>query len=118
MAALAASASPALADSDTSQLLIVWGAGNSTCARYVDAAKAGRAASLPYEQWLDGYITARNQTNPDVLDYAGAIDRQELLASLARFCRERPNGKFYEAADRLLTDLVKSGRVKYSKTAR
>lgn len=109
---LAAGVSPLFADSDTSQILIVRGTGNSTCGQYLEAAKHGRDASAPFEQWLAGYITARNQTDPAVLDYAGDIADAEAQAWLGKFCQTRLHAKYFEAADALLSDLARAGRVK------
>ena len=113
--AFAASAHSVLGDSDTRQVLMVRGAGNSTCAQYLEATSNGAAPSADFDQWLDGYITARNQTSPEVLDYAGAVSQAGLSAGIANYCRGRLQAKYYEAADALLSDLAKSGRVKYLK---
>ena len=109
-----AAACSASADDDTRQVFVVWGVGNHPCAQYLDATKKGSAPTAAYEQWLDGYLTARNQTDPKVLDYAGS-GRPGLVASIATYCQGNPAGKYYQAADRMLSELLKTGRVKYVK---
>ena len=111
----AATAHSAFGDPDTRQVLIIWGVGNRTCAQYLEAVRTGDGSSAAYEQWLDGYITARNQTNPEVLDYAGSVTHVGLFAWIAKYCRVRLQAKYYEAADDLLSDLAKTGKVKYVK---
>ena len=103
----AATAHPAWADDAGSrhQVFVVWGVGNNVCRQYLESAKQNKAA--PYEQWLDGYITARNQTNSKVLDYAGN-GRAGLSAWISKYCESRLSTKYYQAADDLLAELVKT----------
>ena len=110
----AASSSAAAAESGI-QVLMVRGAGNSTCAQYLEASKQGPERAAPFEQWLEGYITARNQTNPEVLDYGGVVGHDEVIDRVAKFCKGHLNAKYYEAADSLLSDLAKAGKVKYTR---
>jgi hypothetical protein len=91
---------------------MVWGVGQHSCGKFLENLKDNPKNETPYGQWLQGYITGRNHASSEISDYAGGTDRPALMAWISNYCREHPLDSFYDAVNRLLQTLEKTGRVR------
>lgn len=82
------------------------GGGGAACKAFTDARKAGneRAGDL-FAGWLDGYVSAANQTSPETFDLTPWQTSELLLALLARYCETYPDDRFEIAVNNLLRAL-------------
>lgn len=83
----------------------VHGAGLMPCKLFVQARKARDDAYYNLAGWLDGYITARNQFQPDTYDATSFESTPLLLAIIDQHCRKKPKQLFFVVVNSLLTEL-------------
>lgn len=87
---------------------IILGVGAKSCGSWTQERRDKSQISFTYAQWVLGYVTA---FNVHVLEHdAGVskgIDNQGLIAWIDTYCLSHPIDTVEEAADRLLTELMK-----------
>ncbi|MDQ2694906.1 MAG: peptidoglycan-binding protein [Pseudomonadota bacterium] len=66
------------------------GISRMTCERYSAERQKGTDAIVILKTWLDGYITALNQFQPDTFDIASSVDTFLLAQLLENHCRDNP----------------------------
>lgn len=84
----------------------VRGAGIATCGQYVEAAEARGAEFVSFAGWVDGYLSAMNRTEEGYYDLVPWQGTELLLASLARYCEQRPDQAFHIAVINLAQSLL------------
>lgn len=81
------------------------GAGAVTCSRFIEDWEAqGRNMAL-YAGWIDGYVTAMNQTAPETFDLTPWQTAETLLGLMRRGCEARPEARFMDRLVDLLRDM-------------
>ena len=104
LAAILAMPGAALGADDTGSFRVK-GMGLETCQTYL----AERAKQSPTyffaRSWLNGYITAYNQTTPATYDIAADRTLEQLDAGMASYCQENPGQSFVVAATALTAAL-------------
>jgi len=75
----------------------VMGVGASSCERYNQEREAKSKVYLVYAGWIDGYITADNQSSEDTFSFAPWQNTEMLAALLANHCKRNPKMPFVTA---------------------
>ena len=75
----------------------VKGVGRATCSRFLEAQQERNAEYPVYGGWINGYLTALNQTQPEVFDLVSWQTTDTLARSLRAHCRQHPDKLFYLA---------------------
>jgi len=82
------------------------GLGNASCQNFLDERRGvAKGAVTGFGSWLDGYLTAYNENDPNshIID---TKDRDVLLWWLGRYCTLRPAGKFIDAVKAMINELA------------
>ncbi len=82
------------------------GGGGAPCKAFTESRRAAdeRAAGL-FAGWVDGYVSAANQTRPDTYDLTPWQTTDLLLVLLARYCETYPEDRFEIAVNNMLNAL-------------
>lgn len=89
---------PLAADAaDVDGRFAIKGAGGTTCSAFVDALEQREERLFAYGGWLEGYMTAMNQTLDQTYDLAAWESPQTLALLLANHCRQNPQLSFLDA---------------------
>lgn len=81
------------------------GAGAVPCARFIEDWEAeGRNMAL-YAGWIDGYVTAMNQTMAETFDLTPWQNAETLLGLMRRGCEATPETRFMDRLVALLRDM-------------
>ncbi len=98
--ALVSPTGPALA-ADRNEAFSSRGLGIITCQRYLEE-KAGNTESYPFfRSWLNGYLSAYNQFQPETFDISSGAPIEQLIAAVEQICEADPQRPFWAAASRL-----------------
>jgi len=81
------------ADSEASYA--IKGAGSVSCERYSAAVKSGSNEYIAFSGWIDGYVTAFNQYEPETFDIAPWQSTLLLTEALNRHCKKNPEARFF-----------------------
>jgi hypothetical protein len=73
------------------------GAGTATCQRFLDAREARSDEYFLFGGWLEGYLSARNQTADDTFTLVPWQSVDVLAGFLAQHCRRNPDERFLNA---------------------
>ncbi len=89
--------------------LEAWGAGSSTCSRYLDDYDSNfKAAMLNDVSWALGFLTAENKrrvsSKAHLLHYA---EPEKITAYLVKYCKENQFSTLYQGVVALSNDLAK-----------
>lgn len=90
---------------DTQGVYAIKGAGISSCASFVQAARAKNNLYFAYGGWLEGYLTAFNRAQRDTFDLAPWQSTALLLKVTESFCQRSTELKFHQAVDLVLKEL-------------
>jgi len=114
MLALLCTASWAIAPASAADKLgrhAIKGVGTVGCDKYVIARQEQSNLYYAMIGWLDGYVTALNQTSPDTYDVA-SFEATSLLAALADGnCRKNPDARFFQVVEGI-TIAIEEDRVR------
>jgi hypothetical protein len=104
MLAAALSLPQAAHPADIDGRFAIKGAGLKTCAEF-NAARAGglRDAAL-YGGWIEGYLSAVNQSTPDTFDIAPWQTVELILGIVAGVCERRPEARFIDVVNAFIRD--------------
>lgn len=84
--------------------------GYASCGSFIaarDKCKKGNCARVNYfNQWLDGYLTAFNEVEPNTVDIASGQDLYSLDLWLENYCKKHPLKRIYDAAKQLVITLL------------
>ena len=87
-------------DSNHAYYTLTYGA--ASCGTYLEARlQRGRDESA-FKSWLEGYITAVNESLSHTYDIRGGVDLEGLLGWLDNYCKANPTQQFAEASDELI----------------
>lgn len=81
------------------------GAGAVSCERFVTALSENSTEHVAFASWIDGYITAFNQFQPETFDIAPWQSTLLLTQSLGRHCKKNPTEPFFRAITMMLQAL-------------
>ena len=98
---------------DSEGRFAVKGAGATTCADYAAAFDERGDRLYAYGGWLEGYLTAANQTLEDTFDLTSWETPQTLAVLLVNHCRRNPEVSFLDAT-RLMFQALHDARIKSS----
>lgn len=111
--AFAAVARPAAAAQATDTIAI-WGIGQISCGRFVQERERGAGAYGPFDatfrQWLLGFLTALNWSDPERPDLLAGTDAEGAMLWVENHCRSQPLDTFFDAALALRRELVGKAR--------
>lgn len=90
---------------DQSNMFSVKGVGSTTCEQFNHAFKAKDRNLDMYGGWVEGYITALNQTSGETFDLAPWQSTDLLITALAKYCKESPKRKFFDVVKSMVVTL-------------
>jgi hypothetical protein len=78
---------------------MVYGLGNASCGRFLEARAAGprEPEAQVFVTWLTGYMTALVQQFPNADQKIAASDPSAWAAWIDNYCRQNPTDAFYDA---------------------
>lgn len=92
----------------------IWGIGQISCGRFVQERErpAGPygAYDATFRQWLLGFITALNWSDPQRRDRLAGTDAEGAMLWVENHCRTQPLDTFFDAALALERELSRKGR--------
>lgn len=84
--------------------------GYASCGKYLEArakCKKGNCMKANYfNQWLDGYLTAFDEVEPNTVDIAAGQDLYSLDLWLENYCKRHPLKPIYDATKQLVITLL------------
>lgn len=95
--AAAAAWSPAVVSADADGKFAALGAGTASCQRFLDAREAKSNEYFLFGGWLEGYISARNQSTDDTFTVIPWQSVDLLATFLAEHCAKNPEQPFLNA---------------------
>lgn len=102
--ALAAAPSHAQEDEERSRFAVK-GRGLAPCSALTDAYRDETPDRFLFAGWLNGYLTALQQTDPETFDLAPWQSTDFLVRYTLRYCGKNPDQPFFAAAAALATAL-------------
>ncbi|HAZ60830.1 MAG TPA: hypothetical protein DCY89_04560 [Gammaproteobacteria bacterium] len=84
---------------------MVKGGGRASCQTFLTAQQARNPEFVSLAGWLDGYLTALNQSETATYDIAPWQGTELLLAAISSECRKDPAQSFHTAAFRVTESL-------------
>lgn len=93
--------------------------GPSSCMEWIEAKRAESVDSEPKLKWVAvsmkrawvlGYVSALNASHKSNKDLLAAVNSTVVEAWVDKYCNENPKKRVYDAADKLLLELVKISR--------
>ncbi len=90
---------------DAEQSYAIKGAGVVSCERYVTALDEKSKEYISFAAWIDGYITAFNQFQPETFDIAPWQSTLLLTQALGRHCKKNPETRFFKTLMMMLQAL-------------
>ncbi len=84
---------------------MVKGGGRASCQTFLTAQQARNPEFVSLAGWLDGYLTALNQSETATYDIAPWQGTELLLAAISSECRRDPAQSFHTAAFRITESL-------------
>jgi hypothetical protein len=106
-----ASTVPAAQAADRTGKFAALGAGVATCGRFLEARDAKNKEYFMLGGWVDGYLTARNQTDPDTFTLVPWQSTDMLAGLLAQYCRKHPEVAFMRAT-MIMAEALRPHRLK------
>ena len=76
----------------------VKGADSVNCGQFADLYEQKAPELANFGGWIDGYLTAKNESSADVFDISPWQSVDFLVHSIASYCRTYPQLKFHQAA--------------------
>jgi len=80
----------------------VKGAGVATCERFLSAKQAKSGEYYVYGGWIEGFITAVNQSNKNLFDLTPWQTTDLLVFTISKYCEQNLNTSFYRALATIL----------------
>lgn len=102
--------SPTSTAADRAGKFAAVGAGSVSCARFLQAREARSKEYFMLGGWIDGYLTARNQTDPDTFTLTPWQSTDLLAGLLAEYCRKNPDTPLLRAV-MIMTEALRPGRL-------
>lgn len=81
------------------------GAARRVCSDFTQASKDKTSDVLLYGGWVEGYLSAYNQFQPDTYDVMPWQTTELVLIFLRRHCESHPQTKFFDAMSSLISSL-------------
>jgi peptidoglycan hydrolase-like protein with peptidoglycan-binding domain len=104
---------PALA-ADAEGRFMVKGGGRASCQIFLGAQQARSPEFVSLAGWIDGYLTALNQSEHATYDIAPWQGTELLLAAISSECRRDPAQSFHTAAFRVTESLRAARLIEHS----
>ena len=82
------------------------GVGIASCEVFVNQLGNDRHEKFLFAGWLNGYITAWNQTKEDTFEVASWQTLDTLAEYLRKYCTDNPDKTFYSAVSAMVTRLM------------
>jgi hypothetical protein len=95
---------------DEAGQFMVKGGGRATCEAFLVAQQARDQEFVSLAGWVDGYLSALNQSEDDTYDIAPWQGTELLLAAISGQCRKDPSQTFHAAAFRI-TESMRAARL-------
>ena len=106
--------SAAVYAADTGGRYAIKGFGQMPCSRFSEAREKREPAYLILGGWIEGYLTALNQTSAETYDLT-SFESTDLLAGLIdRHCRKNPEHRFADVVRAMAQRLVEFRLQEYS----
>ena len=105
MTAVAAGLAAPSHAADDSNHFAVKGAGLASCSDYIEARRKNTPAFYQFGGWINGYLTALNQTSPETYDLAPWQSSDLLAGVILRNCRENPQQRFVNTVAAMVASL-------------
>ena len=102
---------PALHAADESGQFAVKGAGIADCSDFLQATRDRTEKLYLYGGWINGYVSALNQTQEETYDLTPWQTTDFLATFIARYCEQNPSESFFKATADMVADL-KSQRLR------
>ncbi len=90
---------------DDSNHFAVKGAGLASCGDYMEARQKNTPAFYQFGGWINGYLTALNQTTSETYDLAPWQSSDLLAGVILRNCRENPGQRFVNTVAAMVASL-------------
>ena len=103
--------SVAAMSSDTQGRYWIYGVGRQTCETYLDSRESGGISEISYKNWISGYLTASNRSQPDTYNLLGNTDFQGALVWLDKYCKKNTKNTIYMGMANLTAVMYKTRRV-------
>lgn len=92
---------------DVNGQFAIEGGGLQTCQRFLEAGRGGSPDYAAYGGWIEGYITAQNQSIEGVFDLTPWQNTITLLSLTGSICQQMPpDTRFIDALHQLIRQLV------------
>lgn len=107
-------ADPATAADQAETDVAIWGIGQISCGRFIQERerRAGPYGSYDatFRQWLLGFITALNWSEPQRRDLLAGADAEGAMLWVENYCRAQPLDTFFDATVALQRELAGRNR--------
>lgn len=91
---------------DGNNAYAIKGAGIAKCSKFIELHQKKSDVYLVFGGWIEGYLTAINQQQPNTFDLAPWQSTQLLLAATESLCKQKPEMQFQEAVQVLIGGLA------------
>ncbi|MBL8661155.1 MAG: hypothetical protein JNM75_15570 [Rhodospirillales bacterium] len=94
--------------------MAIWGIGQISCGRFVQERErrpgAYGAYDATFRQWLLGFMTALNWSDPAQRDLLAGSDAEGAMLWVENYCRGQPLDTFFDATLALRRELIEKVR--------